>query len=393
MKIVDVAEFYAERGGGVRTYINQKLAAAAQAGHEAVVIAPGPQAGEEVRHGGRVIWIRSRPLPPDPRYYMLLDERAVHRALDALAPDVIEGSSAWTGGWMVARYRAATPGLAPSKALVFHQDPVAVYPHTLLGRRVGYERIDGWFGPFWRYLKRLSDHFDLTVTSGQWLADRLARFGVRAPTAVPFGIDKQRFRPREADRAERAHWLSACSAPDHARLLMTVSRHHPEKRLGTLLEGFRIASQRSPMALVLFGDGPFRRFVERRARRIPGVHVAGFTDDPAVLPRALASADALLHGSSAETFGLVVAEAVCSGTPVIVPDRGGAPELARPSYAETYEAGAPRACAAAIERLLARDAGELRAACLAEGAPNIYDHEAHFHRLFETYAKARRTEA
>ena len=28
MKIVDVAEFYAEQGGGVRTYINQKLKAA-----------------------------------------------------------------------------------------------------------------------------------------------------------------------------------------------------------------------------------------------------------------------------------------------------------------------------------------------------------------------------
>jgi len=46
VKIVDVAEFYAERGGGVRTYVNQKLAAAAAAGHEAVVIAPGPRAGD-----------------------------------------------------------------------------------------------------------------------------------------------------------------------------------------------------------------------------------------------------------------------------------------------------------------------------------------------------------
>ena len=36
MKIVDVAEFYAEQGGGVRTYVNHKLRAAAAAGHEAV---------------------------------------------------------------------------------------------------------------------------------------------------------------------------------------------------------------------------------------------------------------------------------------------------------------------------------------------------------------------
>ena len=42
MKVVDVAEFYADKGGGVRTYIHQKLEAGARLGHEVVVIAPGP---------------------------------------------------------------------------------------------------------------------------------------------------------------------------------------------------------------------------------------------------------------------------------------------------------------------------------------------------------------
>lgn len=381
MKIVDVAEFYAERGGGVRTYVNQKLAAAAAAGHEAVVIAPGPRAGEEERHGGRVIWIASRPLPPDPRYYMLLDESAVHRALSREAPDVVEGSSPWTGGWMVARW----PGAA-LKSFIFHQDPIAVYPHTLLGRRLGYERLDAWFGFIWAYLRKLSAHYDLTVTSGEWLARRLERFGVRAPVAVPFGIDKARFSPVRAAPSLRAEWLERCGAPRDAQLLVTVSRHHPEKRLGTLLSGFDAASQHSPLALVLFGDGPLRKWVERRASKIRGVHVAGFTDDRDLLPATLASADGLLHGSSAETFGLVVAEAVCSGTPVVVPDRGGAPELARSSYAETYAAGDADACAEAILRLCQRDRDALRGACLRDGVPHIFDHEAHFGALFETYA-------
>ncbi|MDD9944769.1 MAG: glycosyltransferase [Myxococcales bacterium] len=381
MKIVDVAEFYAERGGGVRTYIDQKLAAAARAEHEVVVIAPGPEEKEEQREGGRIVWIKSWPLPVDPRYYMLLDERAVHAALNRELPDVVEGSSPWTGGWMVARW----PGRA-TKSLIFHQDPVAVYPQTLLGRRFGYARVDALFKPFWTYLARLSAHYDLTVTSGQWLADRLASFGVQAPVAVPFGIDKSAFSPSLADPEVKASWLVRCGAPPEAQLLVAVSRHHPEKRLLTLLSAFERARQEQPLALVLFGDGPLRKLVERRARTIPGVHVAGFSRDRPHLAATLASADALLHGSAAETFGLVVAEAVCSGTPVIVPNRGGACELARPSFAELYEPGDAVGCAEAIARLTARDRSVLRAACLEQGCQHIFDVPSHFEALFRTYA-------
>src|SRR5262245_8268794 len=46
VKIVDVNEFYAEQGGGVRRYVDAKLAAGARLGHEVVVIAPGPRDGE-----------------------------------------------------------------------------------------------------------------------------------------------------------------------------------------------------------------------------------------------------------------------------------------------------------------------------------------------------------
>ena len=41
MKVADVSEFYSEQGGGVRTYVLQKLAASARLGHETVIIAPG----------------------------------------------------------------------------------------------------------------------------------------------------------------------------------------------------------------------------------------------------------------------------------------------------------------------------------------------------------------
>lgn len=382
MKIVDVAEFYAELGGGVRTYVNHKLAAAARAGHELVVIAPGPQDAEEARLGGRVRWVKGPRLPVDPRYFLLHREREVHRLLDLERPDVIEGSSTWLGGFIAARYQGPA-----KKALILHQDPVAVYPHTLLPRFVGEDRIDRACAPYWAFLRGLSRRFDTTVVAGQWLADRLARFGVDNATAVPFGIDTGDFGDVTPDPELRAQWLKKCGMPEAARLLVTVSRHHPEKRIPTVLQAFERAARKRPMGLLLLGDGPTRRLVEARAARIPGVHVAGFVDDRGLLVRTLASADGLLHGSAAETFGFAIAEAVYAGCPVIVPDRGGAAELAQPEYAERYRSGDPVEAAAAIDRLLSRDRELLRKQCLQVGRGRIHSVQEHFDQLFAHYGK------
>lgn len=382
MKIIDVAEFYAELGGGVRTYINQKLAAGARAGHEIVVVAPGPEDREEERLGGRICWVKGPPLPPDPRYYVLWREEAVHRILDREAPDVVEGSSPWSGGWFVARW----PGRAV-KTFIFHQDPVAVYPQTFLGHHLGIDRVDRMFGWYWAYLRSLSARFDATVVSGEWLAEKLRRFGLVRPEAVPFGIDKAQFSPSLRDPAVRTQLLERCGVGEDASLLVNISRFHPEKRIGTMLEGFRRASAKRPMGLVIYGDGPLRRWVERKAAGVPGVHLAGFVSDREEVARSLASADAMLHGSSAETYGLVVAEAVCSGLPIIVPNQGGAADLADPSYAETYPPGDVAGCSEAIEALLGRDRDALVAGCARAAEQKIGTMDDHFDQLFGLYER------
>jgi len=381
MKIVDVAEFYAEQGGGVKTYIHQKLRAGAEAGHEIVIVAPGPTDGVEEKFGGRIVWTKSPPMPFDPRYYVLYNERAVHEILDREQPDVVEGSSPWSGGWFVNRWRGDA-----IKSLIFHQDPVAVYAETLLDRRLGRPTINRVFSPFWGYLRKLSGRYDVTVTSGAWLADKLRGFGIANPQPVSFGIDKQRFSPDHFSPERRADLLRRCGVSTDARLLVTVSRMHPEKRLGALFDAFAEARRDTEMGLVVYGDGPMRDFVRRHARRVPNVYLAGYTSEPNELPEVYASADALLHASAAETYGLVVAEALCSGTPVIVPDVGGAADLARPEWSETWPPGDVAAGAAAIRRMLSRDRDALRDACAEAATSHITTMDDHFVALFELYA-------
>lgn len=380
MKIVDVNEFYAERGGGVKTYVNEKLRQASEFGHELVVIAPGDRDAQESRFGGRVLWVKGPAMPLDPRYFVLYREREVHRLLEREQPDVIEGSSLFSAGWFAARYPG--PG---AKALVYHQDPVAVYPQTLLDRWIAPRAIDELCFPYWGYVRRLANHFDATVVAGEWLRQRLSGFGITRAEAVPFGIDRSLFSPSQRDEATRVRLLNKCGVSSDGRLLVTISRHHPEKRLGVLFQALQLAGREMDLGLVVFGDGPFRGWIEHQASQVPGVHLAGFEADRAAIASALASADAMLHGSAAETYGFVIAEAMCSGTPIVAPNRGGAFDLVDDTFAETFPPSDPRRGAEAILRLLARDREEMSRSAVKAAEERIWSPRQHFARLFELY--------
>jgi len=353
MRIADVSGFYSETGGGVRSYVLQKFEAAARAGHDLTVVAPGARSWMQERRGGRIAWVASPSMPFDANYRMFWRAREAWRVLDAAKPDIVEGSSPWRGGWIAGNWPDSRgPGRA-ARALVFHQDFIAGYPRTLLDRTMSRGAIDRLFGSYWRYLRRLSGRFDVTVAGGQWLTERLAGFGLNNPVTVALGVEAGQFSPSKRDEALRRDLLAACGLGETGRLLLAVGRFHPEKRHRTIIRGFAAARARQPdLGLVIIGDGLTRGAVEREARRAGHVHLAGAIVDRELLARCYASADALVHGSGAETFGLAVAEAILSGLAVVVPDTGGAADLATKGRSELYATGNPGACAAAILRVV-----------------------------------------
>jgi alpha-1,6-mannosyltransferase len=381
MKIVEICEFYSPTGGGVRNYIHQKLEAAARLGHELTVIAPGAENWIEEKLGSRIAWVKSPLLPFDKNYRMFWRAGDVWRLLDSLAPDVVEASSPWRAGWIAARW----PGHA-TKCLFMHIDPVAVYPHTFLDRIVSRDRIDRMFGWFWSYLRDLNAHFDATIVTGGWLARRFESFGLDRIAVAPFGIDRQVFSPAQRSLELRRTLLANCGLDESASLLIAVGRHHPEKRLRTIIEAVSRAQEQRRIGLVIVGDGFIRRSVEKWAAKGNHIYVAGHETDQQRLASILASADALIHGSSAETFGIVVAEAICSGTPIIVPDAGGSTDLAHTSFAEIYRTGDSRSASEAILRLLARDHTSLSRACIESAEARIGKADRHFENLFGFYA-------
>ncbi|WP_375396557.1 glycosyltransferase [uncultured Sphingomonas sp.] len=378
MRIVDVCAFYTPHGGGVKTYIDRKLAAGTAAGHEIVVIAPGERDAVEERFpGARIVWLASPPLPFDRRYRYFHDEAALHGALDRVRPAMIEASSPWSSAAMVGRWQGSAP-----RALVMHADPLSAYAYRWFGGLASINMIDRGFARYWNHLRRLDAAYDLIVSASGNLTDRLRAGGVTRATTVPMGVEPGLFSPGFRDADLRAGLLRRCGLGPDATLLVGVGRYSAEKRWGMVIDAVHAAGTQRSIGLVLIGDGRGRRGLVARAAGSPHVVVGEAIRDRTTLARTMASADALVHGCEAETFCMVAAEARASALPLIVPDRGGAADHARGADDRRYRA----ADGASLRDTIVAFAGR-QVATRVPDAPRTMDD--HFDELFAAYADLR----
>lgn len=379
MKIIDVADHYSDQGGGVKTYILSKIKAAQQMGHEMIVVAPGTNERIEYKHGGKIIWTNSRRLLFDKRYGVFSDPIKIYNILDHEQPDIVEVGSIGAGARIVADWKGGA-----RKVLIFHQDFVAAYGHTFLDSFMSRSAVDRIFYPLWSYIRHLSQSYDITVTAGEWLKIRLDSFGIKNPISVPFGIDKKDFSAHKYDDELRDELLSHCGMPHTAKLAITVSRFHPEKRLKTLIDAVKLVNRDAEVGHVIFGDGLFSRQLRSYGSRIKGVHFGGYTQDREFLSRAYASSDVLLHGSAAETYGISVAEGICSGLPIVVPDVGGASDFLKCENGISYTTGDAMSCANAIKTVISKPRKNWIYSSNAQQLL-IRSKEQHFESLFNHY--------
>ena len=225
------------------------------------------------------------------------------------------------------------------------------------------------------------------------MADRLSRFDLQMPEVVPLGVEDGLFSSAHRDHALRGNLLSACGISQDGGLVLEVTRFHPEKSVGTVIDAVVQANKNRPVGLVLVGDGPFSWWFKQKAKRAGNVHLAGVISDRGELARYMASSDVFCHGGSTEPFGLVIAEAVSSGLPIVVPDHGGAAELARPAYAELYKSGDSESASAAILRMLERNQKIDSEVCQRDAPDGVGPIDVHFQKLFAFYESLRRQPA
>jgi alpha-1,6-mannosyltransferase len=130
------------------------------------------------------------------------------------------------------------------------------------------------------------------------------------------------------------------------RLLVYAGRFAGEKNLPILLQAFARLGQ--PYHLLLIGGG-------REARPQPNITLLPYRRDCIELAQWLASADALVHAGTKETFGLVILEAMACGRPVVAARAGAIPEIVDESVGMLADPARADSMAQAIAALYDRD--------------------------------------
>jgi alpha-1,6-mannosyltransferase len=377
MRIVDVCAFYSPRGGGVRTYVEQKLVIGPRLGHDITIMAPGER-NATVEHGphARIEFIASPRFPLDRRYGYFADEPALHRALDRARPDLVEVSSPWRSPLMVVRWPASVP-----RTLVMHSDPLSAYAYRWLQPLLKRPTIDRQMERYWAHLRRLGREFDRVVCASGDLGSRLTAGGVVNVVTNPMGVEPDLFAPSLRDMGLRTDLLRKCDLRPDAHLLIGVGRLAPEKRWPLVIEAVTAAARVRPIGLVMLGEGREKRAVKSAIGGNPHIRLFEPERNRRAFARLLASADALIHGCEAETFCMAAAEARASGVPVIVPDRGGAADHAANGGGSTFAAADRRSACVAILETLSRPFGS--------AAGNCRTIEDHFADLFADYSALR----
>lgn len=166
---------------------------------------------------------------------------------------------------------------------------------------------------------------------------------------VPNGVDVEVYRPGLAPiRHLRDEKLN----------ILFVGRLEKRKGLGDLLRAYRAMKPRVPRSrLIIVGDGPLRGRVESYVtrHRLQDVVLAGFVPE-SVKPRYYNSADIFCApATGAESFGIVLLEALASGLPVVATEVPGYMSVLEPGRdSVTVEPQNWRELAASLV-ILARD--------------------------------------
>jgi glycosyltransferase involved in cell wall biosynthesis len=143
---------------------------------------------------------------------------------------------------------------------------------------------------------------------------------------IPGGVDTNRFTPG----VTREHARIQLGWPTDRPIVLVVRRLVRRMGLENLIASVKYAREEVPDLLVLVaGSGPLAKELEaRRSDEGVGDHLRflGFVPDEQ-LPSAYQAADlSIVPSDSLEGFGLIVAESLAAGTPVLVTAVGGLPE-------------------------------------------------------------------
>ena len=342
MRVVQVANFYGPRSGGLRTAVDRLGAEYCASGHSVFLIVPGRHA-EWVRlpSGVTRISLPARLIPFTGGYRAVLP-RPVTALLEELEPDALEVSD-----------RLTLRSLGPWGRR--HGVSTVMISHERLDRLVGQILPE----PMARAVadvanRRTATNYDAVVCTTAFAREEFERIDATNVMTVPLGVDLDQFHPRRHSAELRGRW----AGPDQVLLVhcgrLSVEKH-PHRSIDTVAT---LREAGVDARLVVVGEGPLRARLQRQAGRLP-VDFLGYVGCRDTVAGILASADVALAPGPHETFGLAALEALACGTPAVVSRTSALAEILTTDSGATADNDA-RAVARAVTTVMGRPERERR---------------------------------
>jgi len=272
MRIALVTDAWAPQVNGVVRTLTAVCSELRRRGHVVEIISPG--------------LYRSLPCPTYPEIRLALaDSRGVGQRLERFAPEAIhvstEGPLGWAArNWCLAHRRAFTTA--------YHTQ----FP-DYLARRTGLPS-----SLFWPYIRRFHGAAAGIMVATESIRNQLRAHGLERLCPWSRGVDLAGFGPT----VPPPDLFFGLPRP----IQLYVGRVAVEKNIEAFLRNSH------PGSKVVVGDGPA---LAKLQARFPGAHFLGRQTGPA-LAACYAGADVFVFPSRTDTFGLVMIEALASGTPV-----------------------------------------------------------------------------
>ncbi|MCC6077148.1 glycosyltransferase family 4 protein [Pseudomonas sp. GCM10022188] len=300
MRLLIVSDAWAPQVNGVVTSLVALVEELERLGHQVGVLSPQD--------------FRTLPCPGYAAIPLAWDVWKMAEKIRDFAPDAVHLATEGPLGWAARRW-LRREGLAFSTAIHTR------FPEYVTGRWP-------WLPLNWGYawLRAFHRPSRAVLVSTERLQDEFAGRGFPRLALWRKGVDLRQFQPR-------------LEPGEGMPLFLYAGRLAPEKNLEAFLD------LDLPGSKEVVGDGPLR---EELQRRYPQVRFHGYlpTDE---LAAAYRRASALVFPSRTDTLGLVMLEALASGTPVAAFPVPGPLDVLRQGVSGVMDEDLERACLGALE--------------------------------------------
>lgn len=315
MRILMMTNTYIPHIGGVARSVQSFSDALRQQGHQVLVVAP-TFAGQPAHEPGVLRWPALQHFHHTDFSLPMPAPVGLHARLHKFAPQIVHSHHPFLLGDTALR-------IAAERCL-----PVIFTYHTMYEHYT--HNLPFNSAQVSRFVAKLATGYcnlcTTVIAPSATLADFLRRRGVKVPIEViPTGIDLQQFNAGNGRRCRQQ-----LAIPAEALLLGYLGRLTPEKNLSFLTAVvIHFLQQRPEAHFLLAGEGAEREALLQSFANggvAERVHTLGLLQQTE-LADAYRAMDIFTFASQSETQGLVLAEAMAAGTPVVAVDAPGVRDI------------------------------------------------------------------